>query len=82
MPDKENFDCLPRWGQMHYRCVECGWPEAATPLQPAERTKHFLAHEHERTHTKEITRKQSLQLARAARLKRKLEKKADQQAYA
>lgn len=67
MPDKQGFDNLPRWGVIHYRCVECGWPEEAKPMSERERMRHHRSHTRAREREIEKARLAALAKARKAR---------------
>jgi hypothetical protein len=67
VPDKQGFDNLPRWGVIHYRCVECGWPEEAKPMSQRQRERHHRVHIRAREREIAKARKASLAKARKAR---------------
>lgn len=69
MPDANNFEHLPRWGQHSHRCIEegCTFPETSRAVAEKERQAHAAVHEKEREKERNRQRKAALVAARKAK---------------
>ena len=85
MPDKWNFDHLPRWGAITHRCIEeqCNFPgPPSRPVPELEREQHFRKHVREREKAAAKRKRDQAATARRAKRMKEREDKLIEERYA